>query len=75
MSNEQHSTFTFNGLPITAQPMESLANVLQSIEDDRPFQPCGRGGLGKTSALEFLPTMPGNGWSLRKAARWAWPIA
>jgi hypothetical protein len=52
----QHPIFGFNAFQIYTKPTERLANfILQNVEEDHHgIQPYGGGGLGKTSALEFL---------------------
>ena len=56
MSNEMHPLLVPNGFQISTKPTESLANfILQNVEEDHHGVPSyGAGGLGKTSAQEYL---------------------
>ena len=56
MSSEQHPIFVPNGFHISTRPIEALANyVLSNVELDHHGAPAyGGGGLGKTSAQEYL---------------------
>lgn len=56
MSSEQHPIFIPNGFHISTRPIEAFANyVLTNVELDHHGAPAyGGGGLGKTSAQEYL---------------------
>lgn len=56
MSNDTHPLLIPNGFQISTKPTERFANfILQNVEEDHHGAPCyGAGGLGKTSAQEYL---------------------
>lgn len=56
MSSEQHPIFVPNGFHISTRPIEAFANyILTNVELDHHGAPAyGGGGLGKTSAQEYL---------------------
>ena len=56
MSNEMHPLLIPNGFQISTKPTENFANfILQNVEEDHHGVPSyGAGGLGKTSAQEYL---------------------
>ncbi len=56
MSVQQHPIFIPNGFHIYTKPIEGLANfILHNVEEDHHGVPVyGGGGLGKTSAQEYL---------------------
>ncbi len=56
MTTETHPILLPNGFQISTRPTENFANfILQNVEEDHHGVPCyGGGGLGKTSAQEYL---------------------
>lgn len=56
MSNPTHPLLIPNGFQISTKPTEGFANfILHNVEEDHHGVPCyGAGGLGKTSAQEYL---------------------
>ncbi len=56
MPTESHPIFLPNGYQISTKPTENFANfILQNVEEDHHGVPSyGAGGLGKTSAQEYL---------------------
>jgi hypothetical protein len=56
MTDELHPIFIENGFQISTKPTESFANaILKNVEENHHGLPCyGGGGLGKTTAQEYL---------------------
>ena len=56
MTSEMHPLLVPNGFQISTKPTEGFANfILQNVEEDHHGVNCyGGGGLGKTSAQEYL---------------------
>jgi hypothetical protein len=70
MVTPTHPIHIPNGFQISTKPTEHLANfILQNVEEDHHGVPCyGAGGLGKTSAQEYLTEHVGR-WLVDAQAR------
>ena len=76
MSNEMHPLLVPNGFQISTKPTESLANfILQNVEEDHHGVPSyGAGGLGKTSAQEYLTQHVSQWLSMQTIDPSVWPL-